>query len=123
MSECPRCGKAADESDFFLKTLGEVPAQTSLLAYVKPERKILFTQELLLEWSDISIAAGQNVQINRNIQVLNHCQGVAEGFQQAGAVVFLSSSLAEWQDDVQSAGIIDSKEENMKQTFKIQVCN
>lgn len=108
---------------FFLKTLGEVPAQTSLLVYVKPERKILFTQELLLEWSNISIAAGQNVQINRNIQVLNHCQGVAEGFQQAGAVVFLSSSLAEWQDDVQSAGIIDSKEENMKQTFKIQVCN
>lgn len=40
MFECPSCGIADDESDiFFLKTLGEMPAQISLLAYVKPEQK------------------------------------------------------------------------------------
>lgn len=88
MFACLSCGKADDESDiFFLKTLGEMPAQISLLAYVKPEqKKRLFTQELLLEWSNTSIAAGQNVQINGNIQVLNHCQGMAKGLQQTGAV-------------------------------------
>lgn len=76
------------------KLLGEVPAQISLLAYVKPEQKTLFTQELLPERSNISIAAGHNVQINTNIQVFNHCQGMAKVLQQTGACVvfFLSSS-------------------------------
>lgn len=50
MSACPRWGKTDDEPDFFfLKTLGEAPAQISLLAYVKTEQKMLFTQELPLE--------------------------------------------------------------------------
>lgn len=46
MFACPSCGIADDESDiFFLKTLGEMPAQISLLAYVKPEqKKTLYTR-------------------------------------------------------------------------------
>lgn len=39
MSAYPCCGKDEDESDFFLKTLGEVLARISLLAYVKPGQK------------------------------------------------------------------------------------
>lgn len=109
---------------FFLKTLGEAPAQISLLAYVKTEQKMLFTQELPLEWSNISIAAGQNVQMNRNIQVWNHCQGMTKSKQGLWWGFFgFYLILAAWQDDVQSTGIIDSKEKNMKQAFKIQACN
>lgn len=51
MSAYPGCGKDEDESDFFLKTLGEVLARISLLAYVKPwqKKKNSLHKQLLLE--------------------------------------------------------------------------